>query len=307
MFWRLRITLLASLATLAHAQSEAALQRYFEGKQVRVRIDMPGTHDGIDLYWKKDPPVDFKSYSQRLKKYGVALRDGDTVRITTVKLKQKNIEFQLGGGGYGTAGDDSGSVYLPSTTKSNRESDLEKDVRNETDKARRDNLNRELSRLRDSRLREESYRRARQTELEMVKKREIEQKRLAGGSRFNLWIPAALLAESPATPEMVMEALAGYVDFSPMQERPMPDRSGAPVRLEIQAPAPRPASVSVPDRLRRGLTRDQVRSMLGIPKTSTKRAEGQLEVETDVFEDAEDRTEVEFVSGVVVRFRVVSR
>lgn len=302
MFWRLRLFILASLATLAHAQSEAALQRYFEGKQVRVKIDMPGTHDGIDLYWKKDPPVDFKSYSQRLKKYGVALHDGDTVRITTVKLKQKNIEFQLGGGGYGTAGDDSGSVYLPSITKSNRESDLEKDVRNETDKARRDNLNRELSRLRDTRLREESYRRARQTELEMVKKRDIEQKRLAGGSRFNLWIPPALLAESPATPEMVMEALSGYVDFGPMQ-----GGSSAPPRIEIQAPAPRPASASVPDRLRRGLTREQVRSMLGPPKTSSKRAEGQLEVETEVFEDAEDRTEVEFVSGVVVRFRVVSK
>ena len=114
----MRLIFLSCLTTLACAQNEAALQRYFEGKQVRVKIDMPGTHDGIDLYWKKDPPVDFKTYSQRLKKFGVALRDGDTVRVTTVRLKQKNIEFQLGGGGYGTAGDDSGSVYLPAITTS---------------------------------------------------------------------------------------------------------------------------------------------------------------------------------------------
>lgn len=68
----------------------------------------------------------------------MALRDGDLVRVTTVTLKAKNVEFQLGGGGYGTAGDDSGSVYLPAITKSNRESDLEKQVRNETGSNRRD-------------------------------------------------------------------------------------------------------------------------------------------------------------------------
>jgi hypothetical protein len=33
--------------------------------------------------------------------------------ITTVRVKKKNIEFQLGGGGYGVFGDDSGTVYVP--------------------------------------------------------------------------------------------------------------------------------------------------------------------------------------------------
>lgn len=294
---------LAWFAVLVHAQNEAALQRYFEGKQVRVKIDMPGTHDGIDLYWKKDPPVDFKSYSQRLKKYGVALRDGDTVRITTVKLKQKNIEFQLGGGGYGTAGDDSGSVSLPSISKSRRESDLEKEVKSESDKQRLDGLNRELSRLRDTRLREESYRRARQTELEMIKKQEIDQKRRQGGSRFNLWFPPAVLAESAPTPEMVMEALAQYVDFSPLGGSSV---TPMPARTEVVAPAIK-SPAAVPDRLRRGLTREQVQAMLGRPRSSAKRAEGTLEVETDIFEDDVDRTEVDFVNGVVVRFRVASK
>lgn len=299
----MRLLFLSCLATLVCAQNEAALQRYFEGKQVRVKIDMPGTHDGIDLYWKKDPPVDFKSYSQRLKKFGVALRDGDTVRVTTVRLKQKNIEFQLGGGGYGTAGDDSGSVYLPAITKSRRESDLEKEVKGETDRQRRDNLNRELSRLRDTRLREESYRQARQTELEMVKQTEIAQKRREGGSRFNLWIPAAVLAESAPAPEMVMEALAQYVDFAALRGSP------SPARTEIEAPVPRggPPAGTSPDRLRRGLTREQVHAMLGRPRSTAKRAEGTLEVETDVFDDDVDRTEVEFVSGLVVRFRVSSK
>ena len=302
----MRLIVFCCGAALALAQNEAALQRHFEGKQVRVKIDMPGTHDGIDLYWKKDPPADFKSYSQRMKRFGVALRDGDLVRITTVKLKQKNIELQLGGGGYGTAGDDSGSVYLPSVTKSQRESGLEKEVKGETDKQRRDSLNRELSRLRDSREREEGLRRARQVELEMVKKQEIAQKRREGGSRFNLWIPAAVMAEAPPTPDMVMEALAQYLDFGPMRET-APTRA-EPARTEIVAPAPPGnAPAATPDRLRRGLTRQQVHGMLGRPRSATKRAEGSLEVETDVFEDEVDRTEVEFVNGVVVRFRVSSK
>ena len=302
----MRLIFLVCVATLAYAQNEAALQRFFEGKQVRVKIDMPGTHDGIDLYWKKDPPVDFKSYSQRLKKYGVALRDGDTVRVTTVRLKQRNIELQLGGGGYGTAGDDSGSVYLPAITKSKRESELEKEVKDEIDKQRRDNLNRDLSRLRDSRLREESYRQARQTELEMVKKQEIAQKRREGGSRFNLWFPPGVLAESTPTPELVMEALAQYLDFGPMRAAGLGRTE--PVRTEIVARAPAAGTATaVPDRLRRGLTREQVRGMWGRPKSTLKRAEGTLEVETEVFEDEVDRTEVEFVNGVVVRFRVASK
>lgn len=294
-------------AATLFGQSEEALKRHFEGKQVRVKIDMPGTHHGIDLHYKKDPPVDFKTYSQRLKNFGVALRDGDTVRITTIRLKQKNIEFQLNGGGYGTFGDDAGPVYLPSVSKSSRESQLEKDVKNEADSRRRDEMNRELSRLRDSRQREERYRRERQIELETIKKREILEKRRDGGSRFNLWFPPEVLAESNPTPELVMQALAEYVDFSPMDHHASTP-TAAYSRTVIEAPAATsPPAGSVPDRLRRGLTREQVHSMMGKPQNVKKRQEGQLEVETEVFEDSEDRTEVDFVSGVVVKFRVNSK
>jgi hypothetical protein len=299
------ISLCLAIACGCSAQSEDALKRYFEGKQVRVKIDMPGTHHGIDLYYKKDPPVDFKTYSQRLKNFGVALRDGDTVRVTTIHVKNKNIEFQLNGGGYGTFGDDSGSVYLPSVTKSSRESSLERDLKNETDSRRRDDMNRELSRLRDTRQREERYRRERQIELETIKKREILEKRRDGGSRFNLWFPPELLAEAIPTPDLVMKALSDYVDFSPMTgSHPT---AGYSRTIEAPAPPPAPPQPATPDRLRRGLTREQVHGMLGKPQAVKKRQEGQLEVETETFEDNEDRTEVDFVSGVVVKFRVNSK
>src|SRR5215210_3107327 len=48
--------------------------------------------------------------------------------ITRIKLKDKLIEFQLGGGGYGTAGDDTDtSAYVASVPKSIREKTLERE------------------------------------------------------------------------------------------------------------------------------------------------------------------------------------
>ena len=36
-------------AAPAQAQDEAALRSYFEGRRVTVKIDMPGTSDGVDV------------------------------------------------------------------------------------------------------------------------------------------------------------------------------------------------------------------------------------------------------------------
>lgn len=43
----------------AEAQSEQQLRQAFEGKYVVVRMDMPATHRGVDLYPDRDPSVDF--------------------------------------------------------------------------------------------------------------------------------------------------------------------------------------------------------------------------------------------------------
>ena len=122
---------------LASAQSELQLRQAFEGRYVIVRMDMPATHRGVDLYPEREPAVDFQSYSARLREFGVALREGDRVMVTAVRVKKKNIEFQLGGGGYGVFGDDSGSVYVPTESKSRREKDLEKYIKDERDPDRR--------------------------------------------------------------------------------------------------------------------------------------------------------------------------
>src|SRR5262249_39524397 len=88
---------------------------------VTVKIDMPGTSDGVDVEADARQSIDYSKYRDHLKRYGTALRAGDPVTVTLVKVKKDLIEFQLGGGGYGTFGDDtSTSVYLPEATRVGR-------------------------------------------------------------------------------------------------------------------------------------------------------------------------------------------
>jgi hypothetical protein len=58
--------------------------------------------------------------------------------ITKIKVKDKLIEFQLGGGGYGTFGDETSSdIYVPTVSKSRREKNLEKQLKYENEERRR--------------------------------------------------------------------------------------------------------------------------------------------------------------------------
>src|SRR3954470_17340767 len=92
--------LLLAMAAPAAAQNEAALKSYFEGRRVTLRIDMPGTSDGVDVHADARRAIDFGKYKEDLKRYGTALRSGDAVTVTLVKQKNDLIEFQLGGGGF---------------------------------------------------------------------------------------------------------------------------------------------------------------------------------------------------------------
>jgi hypothetical protein len=50
-------------------------------------------------------PVNFREVADRLKDNGTAIKMGQQVMVTKVVVKKSHIEFQLGGGGYGTFGD----------------------------------------------------------------------------------------------------------------------------------------------------------------------------------------------------------
>src|SRR6185436_5357527 len=127
--------------------------------------------------------------------------------VTKVKVKNDLIEFQLGGGGYGTFGDDaSPNINIPLTPKSVREKNLEQDLQNTSDPALRRRLQEELDGLRRSRQREDSRNQARAAEARQIKEANIRQRRAEGGSRFNIrfrdGVPPEML-----TPDGLMQVL----------------------------------------------------------------------------------------------------
>ncbi len=286
--------MLLALAGPAAAQNEAALRSFFEGKRVTVKIDMPGTSDGIDVQLDAGRAIDYKRYGDRLKSYGTAIRAGDSVTVTMVKVKKDLIEFQLAGGGFGTFGDDtSTSVYMPRVDKSSREKDLEKRVKDETDSRRKRQLQDELDDLRNRRERENRRIDAERARAEERKRERIAEDRLRGGSRFNLRfadvVPPGFRAED------MMAALAEYVDFG----------SAGYVDTKPNAQTPTPAGGFVQPR--KGMTRSEAQRAYGKPVNSSERREGSVVITTLVFVSGEQRITAEFVEDVLVKYTMTSR
>ena len=279
----------------ASAQDESALKRAFEGREVEMLIEMPASHRGIDLRPQREPEIDFAEQARRIKQYGVALRPGDRVMVTRIKVNKKNIEVHLGAGGYGTWGDDSGAVYLPAVTKSSREKDLERDVKRETDPDRKRRMERELHSLRRDRERDERDRDERQRELTALNQREVAMRRLDAGSRFNIWYDDKRLEQWAPTPDELMFTVARYVAFMDEADGPRPT-TGPLSGTGAAAPG-----------LRRGMSAEEVREILGTPTRRRESTQGELVAVVETWEDLEVTTEVTFVGGVVVKFSTTSK
>jgi hypothetical protein len=280
-----------ALAAPAAAQNEAALKSYFEGKRVTLRIDMPGTSDGVDVHADASRAIDFNHYKDDLKRYGTAIRAGDAILVTLVKVKKDLIEFQLGGGGFGTFGDDtSTSANIRLVEKSDREKQLEKRIRDEDDKERRRELQRDLDGLRDRRERENRRIMAERERIQEQKRERLADERLRGGSRFNLRYDDRV--PSGMRPEDVMAALAEYVNFG---------GGPAPRAVAAQSPA---GDLTM---LRKGLSRADAERLFGAPASSSERREGGLLVTTLVFNAGDQRATVDFVDDVLIRYTIISR
>jgi len=273
---------LVALAAPAAAQSEAELKSAFEGKRVTLRMDMPGDSDGVDVHADAKRAVDYNRYRDALKRYGTAIHSGETATVTLIKVKKDLIEFQLGGGGFGTFGDHtSTSADLPFVEKSAREHEPEKRIKDEDDHDRRRRLERELDELREHREHENRRIAAERERIEEQKRERIEEHRLHGGSRFNLRyddrVPAGM------RPEDVMAALAEYVDF------------GAD---------PGPGDITM---VRKGLLRSDAERLFGRPASASERREGAISVATLVFNVGEQRVTAEFAEDVLIRYTIMSR
>jgi hypothetical protein len=284
----------------AAAQSEAALKSFFEGKRVTLRMDMPGSSDGVDVRADASRAIDFKGYSNDLKRYGAAIRAGDSVTVTLVKMKKDLIEFQLAGGGFGTFSDDtSTSANIPLVEKTSREKDLEKRVTDEDDRDRRNRLQDELDEVRDRRERENRRIRAERERIEEIKKERIEEikkeriaeQRLRSGSRFNLRYKGAL--PPGLRPEDVAAALSEYIDFG----------GGGP-RTGVREDATPSGDISL---LRKGMTRADAVRAFGKAVESTERRDGGLAITTLVFDVGDQRVAADFVEDVLVKYTITSK
>src|SRR5689334_6928983 len=248
----------------ALAQTEPALKAAFEGRRVTVRIDMPGTSDGIDVEADAREAINYSKYRDNLKRYGTAIHAGDRVTVTLVKVKKDLIEFQLGGGGYGTFGDDtSTSVYMPDATKTDREKELERLVKDEDDRDRRRRFERELDELRERGERENRRIAVERERAEEEKAARIADRRLRGGSRFNLryneHVPDGI------RPQELMAGLGDYVDFGSL----------APQTAVDDVPAQGDITL-----LRKGMTRLDAERAFGRPEATSHHSDGGLAVAT---------------------------
>jgi hypothetical protein len=276
------IALLAVCERPADAQpaaAAAALKAALEGRQVTVLIDMPATSGGVDLYPQREPDIDAATHGLRLKSMGTAIRRGDRVPITLIKVNKKNIEVQLAGGGYGTRGDDVAILVPIVASKTTRERDLERERDRTRDEARRREIDRELRGLADDRQRDAAAANQRAELAHAIKQAEIARKRLEKGSRFNVWYPDKRLEQWVPSPDDFRQALSQYLSFSD----------------------PRLAS------LRRGMKVADVYSLLGFPDSRRPTREGEFTASVENWNTRTDAIEITFVDGLVVKFTSSSK
>ena len=275
------------------------MSSYFTGKEVVLKIDMPGTQQGVDLRYNKDNPMNWKEYSNRLKSNGVAIHKGDTARVTAVVVKDDRIEFQLDGGGFGTFLDDSSTTVTPKTVeKSDYEKQLEKEIANTTDDDQRRKLQRDLDRERSRRERQEADNRAAAQVASQIKAQKVADDRLRGGSRFNLrW--SGSIPPDQKTPDAVKKLLADYVSFDGLQTA----AAVAPAAQNTAGDAAVPATAQ----LKRGMKIEEVTNLFGPGKQMSESVSNDgLKTQTMQYVTGDRRVEVTYVEGLVVRYSISS-
>ena len=289
--------LIGSLLVFAlplRAQNEAILRQAFEGKVVSVKIDMPATQRGVDVYPLDQMPIDFREVAQRLKDNSTALRIGQQVMVTKVLVKKNShIEFQLGGGGYGTFGDNtSTSVSSVSQGETKAEKALKDSIKAAPGPTKRKQFERELASLRAERERENSRAEAEAKQAESVIEANMRAKRAESGSRFNVRYRNGIPSDA-LTPDGLMRALAQYVDFG-----------GSSAVASGNGGSPNGGSRPMPMTLRKGLLLEEVEDFLGPATTASEKKEGRLTVLERSYRKHGQRIDASFVNGVLIDYTI---
>lgn len=242
--------------------------------------------------------MNIDEYRNRIRRTGIAIKAGETVMVTKIRVKEKLIEFQLGGGGYGTFGDETdSSTYVASAVKSPREKSLEENIKHENDPAHKRDMQRELDQLRKARENEDRRNRTVAAIATETKKARIQEVRLQAGSRFNIRYPGGVPPN--IAPEDIVSILAEYVEF--------PSGKASAERGTAEPATQRVEAGRAGGPIWKGMTRDQVEAVLGAPSEESERMEGSFRVKTAVFVRVDQHIKAEFVEGVLVRYSITSK
>jgi len=308
---RLSVAVIASVitstlaASSALAQGEYALRTAFEGKTVTVKLDMPGTSRGVDVYPQEAIPVSFRDVADRTKDFTVALKMGQQVMVTKIVVKRDLIEFQLGGGGYGTLFDNAGSnISASQAGESQRERALRDSVKTAPNAAKKKAFERELNDTRSARERENTQARAQAAQANELREVNLRAKRSVSGSRFNIRYKPAVPSDA-MTPAGVMQALAAYIDFPgvAITNAPMAaDNAGSrPADNAGSRPA---AGGSALASVRQGLLLAAVEALLGPANTASESKEGVLTLMKRSYIHDGKKVVASFVNGVLIDYAI---
>ncbi len=290
----------ALVSAHAHAQSESALRTAFEGKTITVKVDLPATAYGVDVFPLETTPVNWRLVADRAKDYGTALKMGTQVMITKMVVKKDHIEFQLGGGGYGTFGDETGNAASArEESESKEERALRDSVKTEPNATKKKAYEKELNNLRSARERENSRARAEAAQANELREANLRARRVVSGSRFNVWYKPTVPTDA-MTPEGVMNALKPYVDFSGSAY------AGSPADVPVASSSSnRPvAGANALLSIRKGLLLADVEALLGPANTASESKEGVLTLMKRHYVYDGKKISASFVNGVLIDYAI---
>ena len=298
---------LTIVASSARAQNEATLRAAFEGKTLMVKVDMPATSKGIDVFPEASMPVNWREMADRMKDNGTALKIGQSVMITKVVVKKdSHIEVQLGGGGYGTFGDqmtNSSSVSANTESESKLERQLRDSIKTTTNAARKKQFERDLASARSTRERENSKAQAEAAQANQAREANLRVKRAESGSRFNIRYKNGIPAEA-LTPEGLMRSMAQYAEFAggPVSSALMSPRGATPAAA---TPAARTEPGANPlFALKKGLSVADVEALLGPANTASEVKEGSMTVMKRTYLNDGKRITASFVGGILIDYAI---
>jgi hypothetical protein len=234
-------------------------------------------------------PIDFREVAQRLKDNSTALRIGQQVMVTKVVVKKNShIEFQLGGGGYGTFGDNTSTdVSVVNQSETKEEKALRDSIKHAAGPTKRKQFEKELASLREERERENSRAEAEAKQAQSVMEANLRAKRSESGSRFNVRYRNGIPGDA-LTPDGLMRALAQYVDFGPASGVASSDAGSGKTYAS----------------LRKGLLLDEVETLLGPAATASETKEGRLTVLNRTYRKDGQKVSASFVNGVLIDFAI---